>query len=425
MLYFFPSGASVGAKKGYIMPVVSLIISEIKKLPSTTKGQVDYFDTKVKGLFLRVGMNTRTFFVKVSVLDPATGKFKAVIQKVGRFGEITPEQARERALKMLPELRKGKARKAPPVPTLAELMESRMITNPLADSTAAAYRRDFAEKFPEWGALTIDQAGKIPPDVILDRFDQVKRDNGPAAALISFQRLQAVLNYARLRFPLAVPRNPCEVLTAGKLWPKAGARADCLRGNEFKTFYSGIQAFNEVTRDALIFALYHGLRSSETSGLLWSAVDLGAETIHILLTKNKRPLHVPLSRQSLAILKRRRAGGDDGDVFVFPGRLKPHICKSGHVQLRGGAIRLNTGLDITPHGLRRSFVTIGKQLHLHEEVERLINHIDSSVTGRHYDGRDLEDLRGPLQQIADEIERLMCHGVGVKKEEAGRQEAAV
>ena len=47
---------------------------------------------------------------------------------------------------------------------------------------------------------------------------------------------------------------------------------------------------------------------------------------------------------------------------------------------------------------------------LHEEVERLVNHVDNSVTGKHYDCREVDDLREPLQKIADEIERLMVHG---------------
>ncbi len=397
------------------MPVLPLIISEIKKLPCTEKGQVDYFDTKVKGLFLRVGMNARTFFVRVTIPDPASGKYKAVIEKIGRFGVITPEQARKQALELLPELRKGRATKAARLPTVAELMEAHLITKALADTTAKAYRRDFAEKFKEWGALTIDQAGKIPPDAIIDRMEQVKRNNGDAAALIAFRRLQTVLNFARLKYPLAVPRNPCEVLTAGKLWPQAGARTTQLRGKDFKTFHAGMMAVNEVTRDAFLLALYHGLRSNEAAGLLWSDVDLGEETLNILKTKTKRPLHVPLSRQSAAILNRRKAASGEGDTFVFPARTRPLPDASRHVLLKGDSIRLNTGLDVTPHSLRRSFMTIGKRLHFHEEVERLVNHADSSVTGRHYDGRDLEDLREPLQRIADEIERLMLHGVGVKR----------
>lgn len=49
-----------------------------------------------------------------------------------------------------------------------------------------------------------------------------------------------------------------------------------------------------------------------------------------------------------------------------------------------------------------------------EGAERLTNHADNSVTGRHYDGNGADDLREPLQRICNEMERLMVEGVGAK-----------
>jgi len=46
------------------------------------------------------------------------------------------------------------------------------------------------------------------------------------------------------------------------------------------------------------------------------------------------------------------------------------------------------------------------------------------VTGKHYDGADVEDLREPLQRIANEIERLMLHGIGAKVIEIGTAKQA-
>jgi integrase len=78
-------------------------------------------------------------------------------------------------------------------------------------------------------------------------------------------------------------------------------------------------------------------------------------------------------------------------------------------------LRSKTGpKKITVHGLRRTFITTGRQLKFFEDVERLTNHIDNSVTGRHYDGTGIDDLRKPLQAICDAMERLMIEGVGAK-----------
>jgi len=52
---------------------------------------------------------------------------------------------------------------------------------------------------------------------------------------------------------------------------------------------------------------------------------------------------------------------------------------------------------MTVHGLRRTFITTGRKLKLFEDTERLTNHLDNSVTGRHYDGTSIDDLRQSLQ----------------------------
>jgi integrase len=84
--------------------------------------------------------------------------------------------------------------------------------------------------------------------------------------------------------------------------------------------------------------------------------------------------------------------------------------------LRADKLRAKTGLEITPHSLRRTFIQVGeKRLRIaRESVKFLTNHVDRSVHGEHYAHLDVEDVRAPLQAIANEIERLMVHGVGGK-----------
>jgi len=86
--------------------------------------------------------------------------------------------------------------------------------------------------------------------------------------------------------------------------------------------------------------------------------------------------------------------------------------KTGHVRLISTALRLNTGLDIMVHGLRQTFITTARRLKIFKDADRLTNHVDSTMSGRHYDGTDVEDLRRPLQTIASELERLMKEGGG-------------
>ena len=57
--------------------------------------------------------------------------------------------------------------------------------------------------------------------------------------------------------------------------------------------------------------------------------------------------------------------------------------------------------------MRRTFITVGRKLKCHEDSDALTNHIDNTVSGRHYDETDVEDLRETAQMIGNEIERLM------------------
>ena len=404
------------------MPKLKLNRTNIEKLaPLTQKGTVDYWDSgdgSVKGFGLRVGTQSRTFFVQVDVDDPwaTSGKKRKTVKKViGRYGELTPEEAKRKAVEEIKHLRDVSAGGAGTTLTLAEMMETYLEAKNLAMCTETIYRNQLPVKFAGWMKMKLMDVAALQPDVIVKRFNQIKAEYGDMAAYTAFAKLQSILNYTMVLYPTVVPRNPCRVLSQAKLWPKAKARTDCLKGAEFKQFYDGIQTFNESTRDALLFCLYQGCRNIEAAALRWEHVDIGNAVLRIPDTKNYSALHVPLSSQSVAILKRRLAANPEGCPWVFS-TAKAYLSKTGHIALQSQGMKLKTGLPITIHGLRRSFVDIAdNKLKLRrQDVDRLINHVDNTVTGRHYSHKDIEDLRDDLRKICNEIERLMLHGVGAK-----------
>lgn len=69
------------------MPILKFTKLNLDKIPFEDSGQKDYFDTETKGLGLRVGTASKTFFVKVDVPDPSskTGK-RSAKKTLGRFG---------------------------------------------------------------------------------------------------------------------------------------------------------------------------------------------------------------------------------------------------------------------------------------------------------------------------------------------------
>lgn len=95
------------------------------------------------------------------------------------------------------------------------------------------------------------------------------------------------------------------------------------------------------------------------------------------------------------------------DVHVFPS--DHHATKSGHITLRADKLRSITGLDLTPHSLRRTFIMVGDHLGLHrEDINRLTNHSDGTITDVHYlVDLSLKKARKPLQQICNKLEAIL------------------
>ena len=417
------------------MPRLKFSKSEIDRIPFSTTGQVDYWDTQTKGLGLRVGANTKTFMVKTDVKDATkTNGYRTVKKTLGRYGELTLDQARKELAgyddkdkgfvpgKRL-EIKRGIVTTNGSDVTLDDMLGAYFTEKRTSDgktykaSTVKGYTRIINHHFQTWLPLTLADTAKLTPEIVIDRFRQVETNHGPYGARNAFVMLTAIINYALVKYPGVITTNPLNVLRLGKHMKKIQARGDRLDGNDFRTFREGIKKFNETIQDAYLVCLFHGMRSEEASGLRWEQSNLEKQTITIPDTKNRQTLHVPLCRQSLTILTRRLDQNPEGCEWVFPSiptLLRHSTNKTGHVRLMAAALKLNTKLDITVHGLRRTFITTARRLKIFEDADRLTNHVDSSISGRHYDGTGVDDLRQPLQAIANEIERLMMHGVGAK-----------
>lgn len=419
------------------MPTMKFDKRSIDRLPFASKGQNDYFDTETPGLGLRVGTKAKTFFAKTDVRDISKPKgYRTVKKTLGRYGDITLEQAK-RMIEGRTEVQNGEKVFVPgarlemknghsadngATVTLGDMLDfyfsekKRSDGRPFKPATIKGYTRIIVRHFETWLPLNLPEVAKLTPETVIARYGQIAGEHGAYGARNAFVMLTAIINYAIIRHPGAITTNPLNVLRLGKHMKKIEARTDRLEGNDFKVFYDGIQKFNEILRDCYLFCLYHGLRSEEAAGLKWQHVDLEKQELCIPDTKNRQPLHVPLSRQSLAILKRRQEQNPEGNPWVFPSvaTIRVSTNKTGHVRLMAASLKLNTGLSITIHGLRRSFITTARRLKIFEDADRLTNHVDSSISGRHYDGTGVDDLREPLQKIANEIERLMVEGVGAK-----------
>ncbi|MEO0463155.1 MAG: site-specific integrase [Pseudomonadota bacterium] len=145
-------------------------------------------------------------------------------------------------------------------------------------------------------------------------------------------------------------------------------------------WWKAVLAEEPVARDFLLMALFTGMRKSEIARLRWEHVDLEGKTLVVPDTKSGDPLQLPLSEFLGGLLAERRESDPLGE-WVFSGRgTGNHLVETKRMHHR---VSEASGITLTFHDLRRTFITIAKSLDIpHYALKRLLNHrADSDVTG--------------------------------------------
>jgi integrase len=177
-------------------------------------------------------------------------------------------------------------------------------------------------------------------------------------------------------------------------------------------------SYSRTVREAMSLVLLTGCRSGEVIAALWRDIDLHRGVWTIRETKNGEPHDVMLPRQAVELLKSRE--GMDR-VFVFPSsRAGRHVAQKvlGFAQYYArrsdGDKPAQDPIEVpwTVHDLRRTVATGLAKLGCSRVVQdRILNHVDSSVSAiydRHY--YDAE-ARNWLQKWADSLETLTVRNV--------------
>ncbi|MBK5275150.1 MAG: integrase family protein [Desulfuromonadales bacterium] len=415
------------------MPKATLTKKKIDSIKYADEGQVIYWDSEMPGLGLVVGTKTKTFRLQLDVKDATKSKgYRTVKKTLGRYGvDITLEQARgmisgyvdaegQAVLGERIKIKLGEpTANAGEGVTLKELTKSYFTETKRRDgkdrreSSAIAYQNLIERHYAGWLTLTLKEVNELTPDVVMEKFQQVAT-GGEMSARNSAVMLSAVLNYGLAKYPGTLKSNPLAILTSRhvNVMKKIEPRHECLQyepakqRNDFKVFREGMEKMTEVRRDLYMFTLFTGMRRMEATALQWDQVNLEHGEILVEDTKNREKLHIPLNRQALAIVKRRRETVDAASPWVFCS-TKGTINKTGYSVMRADHLKRATGLDITIHGLRRTYITTGRKLKRYEDTDKLTNHVDNSMAGKHYDETGIEDLRETTQMIGDTIERRM------------------
>ena len=171
-------------------------------------------------------------------------------------------------------------------------------------------------------------------------------------------------------------------------------------------------------RDALALVLFTGCRSGEVVAALWRDIDLERAVWTIRETKNGEPHAVMLPGQAVELLKARRALHD---VFVFPSPMGEQHVGQKALGLAQYEARKETRdepradpIEVawTVHDLRRTAATGLAKLGCPRVVQdRILNHVDGSVSAIYDRHRYDAEARVWLQKWADYLEALTANKV--------------
>ena len=391
--------------------------SYVDRLPTPETGQTFMRDSELKGFAIRITSTGAKSFILEKRID---GKVKRLT--LGRYPELTVEQARKEAHKLLGQIAMG--RNPPAEKKSAALQETTLqqafddfiaTRKKLKARTLYDYQRIMKTVLADWQNKAMQ---KISKDMVARRHSKIGTEHGEAYANLSMRFLRALFNFAIAQYEdgngnSVLRENPVIRLTQTRAWYRVERRQTVIKPYELEPWFNAIMNLKndaisqnrETIRDYLLLVLLTGLRREESASMTWNNVDLKARTLKVIDTKNHLDHTLPLSDFLFDLLQQREKNAINEYVFQ-------RANGNGYIseQRKQIAKVINeSGIKFTIHDLRRTFLTIAESLDIPAyAVKRLANHKMSNDVTAGYIVADVERLRQPMQKITDYI--LKCAG---------------
>jgi integrase len=384
------------------MPSLHFTKRAIESVLPPESGQALYRDTILRGFGLRVGAQSKVFFVEGQI----SRRTKRVT--IGRADVISVDDARKRAMSILSDMAEGKdpnaekRREAQETITVGQAFDQFFASRTsLAASTVDGYRRTCNFYLKDWRRRPLTD---ITKQTVLKRHQRIGRENGLVTANNVMRHLRSIYNFTAAAHD-EFPPNPVSILTQARAWFPERRRRGVVGAHDLPAWWAAVMEEPEYARDYLLIALFTGMRRNEIASLRWEYINLFERALHIPKTKNGDPLDLPLS-DFLVDLFTARKEVSGASPWVFPSYGKTgHIVETKKFTAR---VTEQSGVEFTLHDLRRTFITIAESLDIpHYALKRLLNHrVGGDVTGG-YIIIDAERLRGPVEAVATRILELI------------------
>jgi integrase len=402
---------------------------------STEEEREDVFDGRggLPGFGVRVWGKTgkKSFFLMYRVPDPGTTARKRKLRrlKVGRYGGpptgIGLAEARRRAKAALGVVAAGRD----PGPQLARIeggaaavrvgVAGRLTEflpdgyvpgsfgqlaaeylsqhawakkrDPLPDERALRYRL-----LPLWADMPLSEIDRRRVVVYLD---EVREASGPVAANRRHALLSKMWNFGLQRD--LVSTNPVVGISKNRETPKDRFLGE----DELRKLLSALEG--DPAHQVARMILLTGMRPGEAIGMRWA--DLEGEDWYNLPAKDAKngiALRVYLSEPARAVLRAQKSLQKDPTaphVFYAPNGKPLSSMRKSLLE-----VRTSTGIDFTPHDLRRTCATHLGRLGFSDLVPEVLNHKPKGVTSIYNRYRFDKEKQGALTAWAQELRRILA-----------------
>jgi len=348
--------------------------ARIKTLPVPEKGRVVYYDTEIPKLACRVSSTgSKTFLV----IKRFNGKVKNVT--LGKSSDITVKSAQDLARIELSNMAQGidsskvKLKVLNLEETLEHYIKNRHPRNgrDLKPRTIHNYRSALNTSFSDWKNLSVQS---ITEAMVLKRYGLLTR-TGVATANVGARVLRLTLKHAKTIG--AVDAVATDILADKRAWNKEKRTERIIKMSDIKPWFESVTGLeNERAKVYLLMMIFTGLRSSEAMNLRWSDVDFKKSTLTARDTKNGSDFTQFIPKQFTPYLKHLHdVTGHSQWVFSGLDDIKPMTIPKKPI----ARVIRETGVDFSPHDLRRSFAGYAEYVGTpFSVIKRLLNHADGS-----------------------------------------------
>ena len=394
--------------------------------------QLDYFDSKARGLGMRVSYGGRkSFFVMYS-----NTKGKRQRLGLGEYGRIEDDklslaEARKRARVQLGEVAQGRdpaagaraARAAPTVQALASdfITMQRKRGRKSADQQEERLVRDVLPTLGSHKARDVRRAD------IKTLLSEITDRPAPVLANRAHEIIRAMFNFGIEEEDYGLENNPADRL--GKHRNPEQGRDRWLALDEIGDYWQALDHEPAGAAAALRLCLLTGQRQSNVLGIRLDQLALEDRLwlIPASTTKTSKPYKVPLSTAAVGIIQariieveeaeRRRAGRARRDpapvTWLFPGKngekpISQNLTGDAH---RSTCKRAGIA-DYTPHDHRHTFATHCEQMGISRLIwDGIMGHSANGMADL-YSGYDFAEQRlDCMERWADRIAAAMGDNV--------------